>query len=171
MQFLFRKFPRDLEPMIPLLIQRSLIASLNWYSAEALTPYRDQIMQRVEQQPDSRLLERVAEVGGDPSALLAARLNDPSAELEQRAAIAACRASPEVWPLIKPTVLDRLANGETPKGSPNQPHLKLVLALIRHGETAAVDRYLETVSATNKDYIQSRIRLFSPGFRADDCYG
>lgn len=124
----FRKHPTEVTPLIPIVVTRLKVpvpqqighyqSLLGWaladLPAEALQPYRDQIRAILEQQtdwPTTGLLTRVAEIGDDFTHLIAQRLDSKSSTVRRFAAVAACRADPNVWPKLEPIVRAHLDRG------------------------------------------------------------
>jgi hypothetical protein len=185
-QNLFRKFAEQLEPSIPLVLDRLAIpvrenvghyhSLLGWalmaYQADTLAPFRAQIFQIVEQQPpewpNNGLLVHVAELDGDPTDLIAQRLSAKSWEVRAAAATAACRAAPAVWALIEPMLLDHLGQPIT-AGRPRSEDSKLLLALIRFGNTEAVATYVSRLNEDERSKIQRMLSDFHSGFAIERC--
>jgi hypothetical protein len=183
-QDMFRKFTPRLEPLIPVVIDRISTAvpqqtghyqsmlgwSLTNYSADSLRPYRDAMVAVAETQadwPSGGVLTRLAELGSDEGVNLVIRRLD-SRQLQQFAAIAACRASDEAWPVLEPAVLAHLA---APRQSKNlqDDEGPLMLALVRHGKKSLVADMIERRDLFNKSNALDRLTRFEPGFAPEKC--
>jgi hypothetical protein len=122
---MIRKHQARLESLVPVIVERLKLPvpesagqyqnSLGWaaasYAAEVLLPYRDQIDAIVEEQDDwtsTGLLTRVGELGGDTSGLIARKIGAKSEVVRRFAAVAACRASDDVWAKVRPIALAHL---------------------------------------------------------------
>jgi hypothetical protein len=183
-QNIFRKYSALLEPLIPVVLDRistpvaesvghyqSMLGwSLTNYSADSLRPYRNKMVAIVEAQPDwpsSGVLTRLAELGSDEAVnLVIRRLHSKS--VQQYAAIAACRASAEAWPLLEPAVLAHMA---TPRrGNSLQDEEKpLMLALVRFGKKSLVADMIEKRELFDKKRVLSRLEKFEAGFGPEHC--
>ncbi len=184
---LFRKFPSQMQPAVAQVIERLSVpvpqerghynSLLGWalmvYPADVLKPFREDILQIVERQPDwptGGLLARVAELGGDPTDLIKRRLDSKTNDVRIAAATAACRATPETWTLIEPMVLNHLAQTAARGRWGDEDH-KLLLALTRFGNKAAVDNYVSRFKDDDKTRIQQRLSRYEPGFAVARCQG
>lgn len=184
LQIIFRKHHAQLEPLLSAIIDRlklpvaehvgHYLNGLGWivasYSVDTLLPYRDRIISIVEAQsewPSSALLSRVGELGNDTSDLIIKRLDAKSGTVSQSAAVAACRASDEIWVKLEPIVLARL---EVLRNKhPDDKDSKLMLALIRHGKKHVVAEFVDGSDAHFKARMTPTLSKFDSGFDPSYC--
>jgi hypothetical protein len=180
---MFRKFTAPLEPLIPVVLDRisgpvpqsvehyqsSLGWSLTNYSADSLRPYRDKMVAIVEARldwPSGGLLTRLAELGSDEGVnLVIQRLDSKQSQL---AAVAACRASAEAWPVLEPAVLAHL----TPPRQGNSlqdDEWPLLLALVRFGNKPLAVGIIEKRVLLDKTGTLRRLAKFEQGFDPAHC--
>jgi hypothetical protein len=183
---MFRKHRARLEPLLPVVIERLEIPvperighyqnSLGWaaaeYPTEALLPYREQIVAIVEAQnewPTTGLLSRVGELGGDTSDLIVRRLDANSDTVRQFAAVAACRASDDIWTKVEPVALAHLEAAAEINRLQDEDR-KLILGFIRHGKRSVI---AELIANGYKQDRPQMMRIQSSrlevGFTPDHC--
>jgi hypothetical protein len=187
LQLLFGKFTAQLTSFVPVVLERMKIpvagsvgqyqGSLGWslshFRAEALEPYRTEIVAILEAQaewPTTGLLTRVAEIGGDPTDLIARRLDSNSSSVREYAAVAACRSLEQTWPALEPIVRSHIGTFRRELGIQGVDS-KLMLALVRFGKRASVEQIIEQSDLFNKERIQKQLATYERGFAPDRCRG
>jgi hypothetical protein len=183
-QDMFRKYTARLEPLIPVVLDRistsvpervghyqSMLGwSLTNFSADSLLPYRDKMVAVVEAQPDwpsNGVLTRLAELGGNEAVGLVIRRLD-SKSVREFAAVAACRASAEAWPMLEPAVLAHLTLARQ-GNSLQDDERTLLLALVRFGKKPLVAEMIEKRALLGNKRTFERLAKFEAGFGPEHC--
>ncbi|HVZ53383.1 MAG TPA: hypothetical protein VG986_15570, partial [Pseudolabrys sp.] len=184
LQNMFRKFTVRLAPLIPVMVERlkapvperighykSMLGwSLASFPADSLKPYSAALVAIVAAQPDwpsNGVLTRLAELGNDDATKLVIDRLDSKSQ-RQFAAVAACRASPDVWPALERAVLAHLS--PPPPGD----HLRdderpLLLALVRFGKKDVAVDLIEKRGLFNKKRTLDLLAKHEPGFAPEHC--
>ena len=183
---LFDRHRMRLVTVIPVLVQRLKFpvnervghyqAALGWtlmqFPAEALQPYRDAIIEIVEAEPDWHTagpLSYITDLEGDPTDLIARRLEAKSDATRQAAAMAACRSTRAIWEKLRPVVIAHLqANVQGGRGFQDESR-KLLVALARFGEQETAARLIDASNAFDKVRFGQQIAALGQGFPVKTC--
>jgi hypothetical protein len=186
LQEVFGNHQTRLIALVPLLVQRlkfKVNQSIGHYQAglgytlmrlpaEAVQPHRDAIIDILEAQPDwytAGLLSHIADLEGDPTDLIARRLEARSDSTRQAAGIAACRSSRAIWEKLRPFAVAHLeADVARSKGFRDESH-KLLAALVRFGERETAARLIDASTPSDKMQYTRKIAQLDQDFPAQKC--
>jgi hypothetical protein len=179
--------PAKFVPLIPAILDRMAApvdqrignykSELGWslenIPADSLLPYRDKIIAIVESQPDwpsNALLTRLAELGGSDAIDLVIRRLDARPSMNsprQFAAIAACRANANTWPLLEPAVVSHVERGSGTRLGDEES--ALLLALVRFGKKAQAIEIVQKRTLTFQAQVLQGLNQFEPNFDPEHC--